>query len=191
LLKFQILVKIHGKGPDLLVRAHADLGHAYFNFKCPDQAYEHLTIARERNENLTETEQSKEYQLYILKLLSVNRLQDNKPDEAIAYIEEAENICHSMEEEEVPTAGKDLAEIKRYHGEYFTMKKQYREAIDCYQEVIRIFKETEGERSEGEAKACKAIYKVHLKTEDLEQALETLERTISRQIRNRKSSTKM
>ena len=175
----QILVKIHGKGPELLVRAHADLGHAYFNFKCPDQAYEHLTIARERNESLAETEQGKEYQLYILKLLSVNRLQDNKPDEALTYIEEAENICYAMQEEGVTRAPKDLAEVKRHHGEYFTIKKQYRDAIDCYHEVARIYKETEGERSEGEAKAYKSIYKVHIRTGDLEQALETLERTIS------------
>ena len=132
-LHLQILVRIHGGDQNLLVRGHADLGQAYNNFKCYDQAYEHLSIALKKNEPDLETERGQEYQLFILKLLSINRLHQGKPDEALFYIEEAENICLSNQGS--PLAAKDLAEVKRYHGEYFTAKGLYADAIECYQEV--------------------------------------------------------
>lgn len=131
----KILVKIHGRDKDLLVKAHAELGHAYHDFKCPEQAYEHLTIAYERNQNYVDTEMGQEYQLFILKHLSINRLKDGKPDEAIKFIEEAENICHAKQNAGLPNANRDLAEIKRHHGEYLAAKKMYHDALECYQEV--------------------------------------------------------
>ena len=131
----KILVKIHGRDKELLVKAHADLGHAYHNFKCPDQAYEHLVMAYERNQNFVDTEQGQEYQLYILKLLSINRLQDGRPDEAINFIQEAENICLAKQNEGLHNANRDLAEVKRHHGEYLTAKKMYQDALECYGEV--------------------------------------------------------
>ena len=38
----KILVKIHGRDPQLLVKGHTHLGHSYLEYKCYDQAYDHL-----------------------------------------------------------------------------------------------------------------------------------------------------
>lgn len=146
--------------PEVLIKAHSYLGEAYHLFKCTDQAYEHLSIARERNESQSDTENGQEYQLYILRLLAINRLQDGKPDEAIGYLEEAENICSQRVKEDNPNAIIDLADIKRYRGEYFNAKKDYEAAIECYKEVAELYREHVGKNTEGEARAQKSIYKV-------------------------------
>jgi len=173
-------VKIHGTNPEILIKAHSYLGEAYHLFKCPDQAYEHLTVARERNETQADSESKQDYQLYILRLLAINRLQDGKADEALRYIEEAENICRSRikENNQNAEAFKDLAEVKRYHGEYFAAKKQFQDAIDCYKQVADLYRESVGENTEGEAKAMKSIYRVNRRINDLEQALDYLQTAI-------------
>jgi hypothetical protein len=45
----KILVFIHGKSDFRLVMAHFHLGSAYLNFKCYEQAIEHLTVSLKKN----------------------------------------------------------------------------------------------------------------------------------------------
>jgi tetratricopeptide (TPR) repeat protein len=127
-------VKIHGRDPQLLVKAHSYLGHAYAESRCSEQAYEHLITAKKRNEAYEETEQGREYQLYILKLLITNCLQNDRIEEATDYIQEAETICQTVQEEQGGVT-MDYAHIKKSMGEAYTLKKKYKDAIECYLEV--------------------------------------------------------
>lgn len=48
----KILVFTHGKSHFRLVKAHTNLGEAYLNYKCHEQAIDHLTIALKKNTKL-------------------------------------------------------------------------------------------------------------------------------------------
>jgi hypothetical protein len=48
----KILVFTHGKDQSYLIKAHFSLGEAYLNFKCNEQAIDHLTIALKKNGKL-------------------------------------------------------------------------------------------------------------------------------------------
>ena len=51
----------------MLVKAHTHLAHAYLEHKCYDQAYEHLKMAYERNNDWKLNKGGEEYHLYILR----------------------------------------------------------------------------------------------------------------------------
>ena len=50
----QILVFTHGKSDFRLVMAHYHIGEAYLNYKCYEQAIDHLTVALKKNSKLSE-----------------------------------------------------------------------------------------------------------------------------------------
>lgn len=64
------MVFTHGKNQFILIRAHTDLGEAYLNYKCNEQAIDHLTIALKKNGKLfKEIKESPSYHSHILTLL--------------------------------------------------------------------------------------------------------------------------
>jgi len=80
----KILVFTHGKNQFVLIKAHTNLGlkliiyhktnfkfrEAYLNYKCNEQAIDHLTIALKKNGKLfKENKESTSYHTHILTLL--------------------------------------------------------------------------------------------------------------------------
>jgi len=63
----KLLVRVHSRSPQMLVKAHTHLAHAYLEHKCYDQAYEHLKMAYERNNDWKLNKGGEEYHLYILR----------------------------------------------------------------------------------------------------------------------------
>ena len=66
----KILVFTHGKSDFRLVKAHYHIGEAYLNYKCYEQAIDHLTVALKKNSKLTEIKETKVYHSYMLTTLS-------------------------------------------------------------------------------------------------------------------------
>lgn len=66
----KILVYTHGKSEFRLVLAHHHIGKAYLNYRCYEQAIDHLTIALKKNSRLTSIRSTKLYHTYILRALS-------------------------------------------------------------------------------------------------------------------------
>lgn len=170
----KILVKIHGREAFLLVKGHTHLGHAYLEYKCYDQAYDHLKIALERNREPNSSADPDKYRLYILKLLTHSCLESHRVKESILYLEEAENICKENEHK-TGTVGKEYAQVLAFKGDYFSAIEKYEEAIGCYEDMGKIYQAMEGENSEGCANSVKQIVKIYDQIGDYEQALENLE----------------
>jgi len=54
----KVLVFTHGASQFKLVEAHTKLGVAYLNYKCYEQAIDHLTMALKKNGNLFNEEKA-------------------------------------------------------------------------------------------------------------------------------------
>lgn len=65
----KILVFTHGKSQFRLVVAHCHIGEAYLNYKCYEQAIDHITIAIKKNGKLFDIKDTKLYHAHILTLL--------------------------------------------------------------------------------------------------------------------------
>jgi tetratricopeptide (TPR) repeat protein len=118
----------------MLVKSHTHLGHAYLDYKCLDQSYDHLRMGLERNRDYSQTEEGLKYQLYILKLLARVCLDSHRFKESNDYLKEAEEICLDNEEE-FGRFGKDYAIVKEFKGDYYVRVEEYDEAVKCYEEV--------------------------------------------------------
>lgn len=67
---WKILVYTHGKSEFRLVVAHHHLGRAYLNYKCYEQAIDHLTMALKKNSKLGDIKETKLYHSILLTSLS-------------------------------------------------------------------------------------------------------------------------
>jgi len=66
----KILVYTHGKSEFRLVAAHHHIGKAYLDYKCYEQAIDHLTLALKKNSKINEIRESKLYHSFLLTTLS-------------------------------------------------------------------------------------------------------------------------
>jgi tetratricopeptide (TPR) repeat protein len=88
----QILVYTHGKSEFRLVVAHHHIGKAYLNYKCYEQAIDHLTLALKKNSKLTQIKETKLYHTYILRGLSKCYYEISSFEDALEVLSKAEDI---------------------------------------------------------------------------------------------------
>ena len=83
----------------ILVIAHTHLGEAYINYKCYEQAIDHLTIALKKNGKLFDIKgkkyDTKTYHSHILTSLGKCYLEINSPKDALELLQKAREIQSS------------------------------------------------------------------------------------------------
>jgi len=79
------------------VQAHTHLGEAYLNYKCYEQAIDHLTMALKKNGKLfNEIKQSKMYHAHILTLLGKCYLEIGSHEDALELLNKATDIQNTL-----------------------------------------------------------------------------------------------
>ena len=79
----KILVNTHGKTQFYLVRAHHHLGQAYLNYKCYEQALDHLTMSLKKNAKINDMNEIKLYHSYVLTTYSRCYFEISSYDDAL------------------------------------------------------------------------------------------------------------
>lgn len=86
----------HGKTPLILVIAHTHIGEAYINYKCYEQAIDHLTIALEKNKKLFDLKgkqfDTKAYHAHILTFLGKCYYEVNSYTKALEELNKAQEL---------------------------------------------------------------------------------------------------
>lgn len=92
----QILVFTHGKSQFRLVLAHCHIGEAYLNYKCYEQAIDHITIALKKNSKLFDIKgirwshlDTKMYHAHILTVLARCYYEIGSYDDALELLNKA------------------------------------------------------------------------------------------------------
>lgn len=91
-LSIQILVYTHGKSEFRLVAAHHHIGRAYLNYKCYEQAIDHLTLALKKNSKINNISNSKLYHSMVLTTLSRCYYEIASYEDALEVLTRAEDI---------------------------------------------------------------------------------------------------
>ena len=86
----------HGKSEFRLVVAHHHMGKAYLNYKCYEQAIDHLTLALKKNSKLTDIKETKMYHSIILTTLSKCYYEISSYDDALEVLTRAIEIQTSV-----------------------------------------------------------------------------------------------
>lgn len=74
------------------MKAHYHIGEAYLNYKCYEQAIDHLTVALKKNSKLTEIKETKLYHSYMLTTLSRCYFEINSYEDALEVLTRAYDI---------------------------------------------------------------------------------------------------
>jgi len=172
----KILVIVHGKTPSYLVTSHCKLGEAYLNFKCFEQAIDHLTTALKKNSKLfSEKSESKKYHAHILTLLGKTYLEMNNCEDSVELLQKAlemTQLCYG--EEDI-----NCASIMTLLANCYTKTQDYDQALEYISKVWDISEAKYGFKSE----SCALVYletaKIYSKKEDYEKAVEYQKRAIN------------
>ena len=89
----KVMVNIHKKSSFLLVTAHSQLGEAYIDLSCYEQALDHLTTALKLNgELLTSVVETKDYHIHLLTMLGRCYLEAGSPNEALSLLQKGHEM---------------------------------------------------------------------------------------------------
>lgn len=160
------------------MKSHLLLGEAYLDYKCSDQAQDHLQIAYETNNEYMQSEEGERCQLYILQIMAKNNIQAKKFSQAREQLDMAEDICHL--DEEMENRKKDYANIQALKASCYQNEGEYEEAINCLQKTAEIYKEIYKEDSEKYAEIIYDISELYEYKEDYELAIQYLEEAIGK-----------
>eukprot|EP01016_Furgasonia_blochmanni_P032311 TRINITY_DN3334_c0_g1_i6.p1 TRINITY_DN3334_c0_g1~~TRINITY_DN3334_c0_g1_i6.p1 ORF type:complete len:483 (+),score=116.02 TRINITY_DN3334_c0_g1_i6:190-1638(+) len=181
----KILVFTHGKNQYYLVKGHTALGEAYLDYKCHEQAIDHLTIALKKNGKLfAENPESKEYHAHILTLLGKCYLETENYEDALELLDKALDIARSIHREE----DKSCAEIMMLMASCHAKSGDYDIALDYLTRVWGIHEAKEGLRSDACAHVYLEIAKIYSKKEDYQNAVDYQGRAINNFIENNNES---
>lgn len=72
--------------------AHHHIGRAYLNYKCYEQAIDHLTLALKKNSKLGDLKDSKLYHSHVLTTLSRCYYEISSYEDALEVLTRAEDI---------------------------------------------------------------------------------------------------
>jgi len=173
----KILVNIHERDPQLLIKAHIDLGEAYLMFKCYESAFDHLTIAYSRNIILRDNENFPTDQLRITKLLSKACLDSHRFERTIDYINESEELCENNGN--LGQAGGDYAEVLTGKARFHYMQHELHIAYDIYLKVWEMYNEmNNGPACDGCVEAWIEIIKIDQETQQFDVAAENIQECI-------------
>jgi tetratricopeptide (TPR) repeat protein len=93
----KVMVNIHKKSSFLLVTAHSQLGEAYINTQCFEQALEHLTIALKYNgEILNQVSETKDYHIHLLTMLGRCYLEAGSPKESLNLLQKGYELSQHV-----------------------------------------------------------------------------------------------
>jgi len=168
------------------VGSHIKLGSAYLDYKCLDQAYEHLKVgyeknkefksnlAYERNRDKAMNHAVEENQMWVLQLLSQTCLQTNKLREALSYIEEACELCENTQNtEKFGPKSSHYAILCEFKGDYYYLNDKLDQAMLCFEDAFIIYSEL-NQRHEGAANALRQMAKIYEVQGKYDVALESL-----------------
>ena len=82
--------------------AHHHIGKAYLNYKCYEQAIDHLTLALKKNSKLAQIKQTKLYHTYVLRGLSKCYYEISSFEDALEVLSKAEDIQETYYKESKP-----------------------------------------------------------------------------------------
>jgi tetratricopeptide (TPR) repeat protein len=182
----KILVKLHGRPALILVSSHIKLGSAYLDYKCLDQAYDHLklgyeknkefksNLAYERNRDKEMNQSAEENQMWVLQLLAQTCLQTHKLREALSYIEQACELCEtSQPQSKFNKKSSHYAVLCEFKGDYYYLNDKLDQAMMCFEDAFMIYSEL-NQRHEGAANALRQIAKIYEVQGKYDVALESL-----------------
>lgn len=94
----KVMVNIHKKSSFMLVTAHSQLGEAYINMQCYEQALEHLTFALKYNGELLMTvSETKDYHIHLLAMLGRCYLEAGSPKEALSLLQKGYDMSQHVQ----------------------------------------------------------------------------------------------
>jgi tetratricopeptide (TPR) repeat protein len=79
--------------------AHHHIGQAYLNYKCFEQAIDHLTLSMKKNSKIQEIKETKIYNSYILTTLSKCYYEISSYEDALEILNRAYDIQHCWHDE--------------------------------------------------------------------------------------------
>ena len=172
----KLLVKIHGRDAQIQIKSNTHVGHAYQEYKCYEQAYNHLIEALEMRKEFYGSNEFPQYHLYTLKLLAQTCQEGSKVKEAILFIEEGECICQNNET--IGSEGRDYAQLLALKADFLYLNLKFEDAIECYEKVYETYAKFDGQKSEGCANCLKQIVKIHFQQGNFKEAIDYVEECI-------------
>lgn len=172
----KILVFTHGKSDFKLVQSHHHIGEAYLNYKCYEQAIDHLTVALKKNSKLTEIKETKLYHSYMLTTLSRCYFEIASYEDALEVLNRAEDIqkgCTSSE------SYIDNIETLQLISKCYLKLKNYKEALKYIDSTLELIAKIHGENSKEFAVANVLKSKIYSEEGNLVQGIEELKQSIS------------
>jgi tetratricopeptide (TPR) repeat protein len=172
----KVLVIVHNKSASYLVTAHCKLGEAYLNYRCYEQAIEHLTTALKKNSKIfSDKLEAKKCHAHILTLLGKAYLEMGNTQDAEELLNKAlemTQICYGDDDI-------NCASIMTLLANSFTRTGDYDQALDYISKVWDISEGKYGFKSE----SCALVYletaKIYAKKEDFEKAVDYQRRALN------------
>ncbi|KAL4465298.1 hypothetical protein ABPG74_002012 [Tetrahymena malaccensis] len=171
----KILVFTHGKSHFKLVEAHTKLGIAYLNYKCYEQAIDHLTMALKKNGNLFgEIKDSQVYHADILTQLGKCYLEVQSYEDALELLTKANELYKTVKGEN------DLSSVPTLNciAQCYTKMKDYDKAQETIALIYDIQSTHHSLRSEQIAMTMVEHAKILALRQDFIQAIEYQNRAI-------------
>jgi tetratricopeptide (TPR) repeat protein len=115
------------------VLAHHHIGKAYLNYRCYEQAIDHLTIALKKNSRLTSIRSTKLYHTYILRALSRCYYEIASFEDALEVLTKAEEIQKTYHEDGQGDQSRPDLETLRLVANCHTKLKNYKKAHEYFE----------------------------------------------------------
>ncbi|EGR29183.1 hypothetical protein IMG5_161330 [Ichthyophthirius multifiliis] len=171
----KILVFTHEKSQFLLVEAHTKLGIAYLDFKCYEQAIDHLTTALKKNGTLfSEIKESKLYHSTILTYLGKCYLYIQSYDDSLELLIKANEIQVQINGENDVSCIQTLT----YISNCYSKLKDYDRALEYLKRILNISESKYGYKSEQSAVAYIDIAKIYELQNSIIEAIEFQQKAI-------------
>ena len=172
----KILVFTHGKSDFRLVKAHYHIGEAYLNYKCYEQAIDHLTVALKKNSKLTEIKESKIYHSYMLTTLSRCYFEINSYEDALEVLNRAFDIQQNCASTDGPI---DNTETLQLISNCYLKLKNYKLALQFIENTLDLINKMSGENSKDYAFTNVLKSKIHFEEGNLVKGIDEIRRSIT------------
>ena len=172
----KILVFTHGKSDFRLVKAHYHIGEAYLNYKCYEQAIDHLTVALKKNSKLTEIKETKVYHSYMLTTLSRCYFEINSYEDALEVLNRAYDIqqnCSSTD------GAINNTETLQLISNCYLKLKNFKSELQFIENTLDLINKLSGENSKDYAFTNVLKSKIHFEEGNLVKGIDEIKRSIN------------
>lgn len=171
----KILVFTHGKSDFRLVKAHYHIGEAYLNYKCYEQAIDHLTVALKKNSKLTEIKETKLYHSYMLTTLSRCYYEINSYEDALEVLNRAYDIQQNSSSNDGPINNTETLQLI---SNCYLKLKNFKSALQFIEITLDLINKIAGENSKDYALTNVIKSKIHAEEGNLIKGIDEIKRSI-------------